>query len=504
MTWKRRVLRILLATSLALGAASWATVAPAMAASGAIKGHVTDNNGANLAGICVTAFAPGHAAGGSAVTDSSGNYAIQGLGTDSYQVRFAAIGCPLISGGNWLEQWYANKPDMSSANTVPVTDAQDTNGINAQMQPGGRIQGHVTDNHGSNFPGVCVSAGQESAVTDANGNYVIQRLPTGPYMVQFSLLGSACGGGNWLDQWYNAKSSLATANAVSVTAGQDTNGINAQMQPGGRIQGHVTDAHGASLQGICVGAGEGPTFTATTTDSGGNYTIDRLSSGSYKVSFSSCGTTFGTWLLQFYNHKPDMASADAVSVVAGQDATGIDAQMQPAAPPSNTTASETPGGTAAGTPVAISASNPLGTTSGASAAVASSISLSARTFAAESRGPSATNAKNKGTTVSFKLNRAAIVVFTVERSTQGRRVKHRGRTTCDRRTRVNRKHKRCSVYVALRGSFSRDGVAGTNKFHFTGRLNGKKLLPGGYRLVATPRLGQKSGIATATTFRVVR
>ena len=71
-------------------------------------------------------------------------------------------------------------------------------------------------------------------------------------------------------------------------------------------------------------------------------------------------------------------------------------------------------------------------------------------------------------------------------------------------TNKNRKGKRCTRVVTLKGSFSRTGVAGQNSFHFTGRLNGRKLKAGRYRLVATPTAGGKKGKPTSARFRIVR
>jgi hypothetical protein len=46
--------------------------------------------------------------------------------------------------------------------------------------------------------------------------------------------------------------------------------------------------------------------------------------------------------------------------------------------------------------------------------------------------------------------------------------------------------------------------AGKNSFHFTGRLNGRRLKPGRYRLVPTPTAGGKTGKPTSLGFRIVR
>jgi glycine rich protein len=133
--------------------------------------------------------------------------------------------------------------------------------------------------------------------------------------------------------------------------------------------------------------------------------------------------------------------------------------------------------------------------------------LSNKTFAAEESGPSAYTVKRKarlGTEVSFKLNEAAKVRFTVTRRAKGRKVKHGKKTVCAKPTRKNHKRKRCARAVTLKGSFSRNGVAGKNSFHFTGRLNGRKLKPGRYRLVATPSAGGKRGKPTSSGFRIIR
>jgi hypothetical protein len=105
--------------------------------------------------------------------------------------------------------------------------------------------------------------------------------------------------------------------------------------------------------------------------------------------------------------------------------------------------------------------------------------------------------------VSFTLDQAATAAFTVRRRTAGRQARHGKRITCDRATRSNRKHGACTRLVPVAGSFTRSGAAGANTFHFTGRLAGKKLEPGSYRLAATPRTGTGSGIGATAGFKIV-
>jgi hypothetical protein len=141
-------------------------------------------------------------------------------------------------------------------------------------------------------------------------------------------------------------------------------------------------------------------------------------------------------------------------------------------------------------------------------AAVSGLSFSNTAFAADGSGPPATNAKRKkpprGTRVSFLLNEAATVRFTVTRRARGRKVRRGKKTVCVKPTKRNRKRKACTRVITLKGSFSRNGVAGKNSFHFTGRLNGKKLKPRRYRLVATPTAGGKKGKPASRAFRIVR
>ena len=55
----------------------------------------------------------------------------------------------------------------------------------------------------------------------------------------------------------------------------------------------------------------------------------------------------------------------------------------------------------------------------------------------------------------------------------------------------------------MRGSFTRAGRAGPNRFRFMGRIGGSKLKPGDYRLVATPTANGVRGRATSPPFHIV-
>jgi hypothetical protein len=113
-----------------------------------------------------------------------------------------------------------------------------------------------------------------------------------------------------------------------------------------------------------------------------------------------------------------------------------------------------------------------------------SLELSPRRFVAAGKGPSVrpvgrSNRKAAGTIVTFRLSAEASVRFTVERRT---------------------KHGRSAArFVPVRGGFDVAGRAGQNSFRFTGRVGGRTLRPGSYRLV-----GDAGTEPRNATFRVVR
>jgi len=128
------------------------------------------------------------------------------------------------------------------------------------------------------------------------------------------------------------------------------------------------------------------------------------------------------------------------------------------------------------------------------------LTLSTRTFRAARAGASARPAVAVGTRVSYLLSESATTRFRVERALPGRRVGGR----CVRVTRANADARRCTRYALMRGGFSLAGRAGANSFRFTGRLTGRALRPGSYRLVAvsTDAAGNR-GIARRIGFRIV-
>jgi hypothetical protein len=111
----------------------------------------------------------------------------------------------------------------------------------------------------------------------------------------------------------------------------------------------------------------------------------------------------------------------------------------------------------------------------------SSLRISPKAFRAARRGPSAKAAATVGAKVTFRSSEPARTRFIVQRRANGVR------------------------YLRVPGSFRRVAVAGENRFRFSGRLRGRALAPGSYRLVVRAvDGGGKASKPIRRSFRIVR
>ena len=133
------------------------------------------------------------------------------------------------------------------------------------------------------------------------------------------------------------------------------------------------------------------------------------------------------------------------------------------------------------------------------------LTLAPRAFVPARRGAATRSRKlrGSGTKVSYRSDVTATVRFTVQRRRAGRRTRSGTRVRCLAPSRRNRRGARCTRYVALPGSFTDTARAGSNSFYFTGRLGGRTLTAGSYRLRATPNAGGVAGRPVDVSFRIV-
>jgi hypothetical protein len=159
--------------------------------------------------------------------------------------------------------------------------------------------------------------------TNASGEYTIVGLAEGSYKVRFSP--SVESGLNYVTQYYDGALSLGAAKSVSVTQEHTTSPINAELQVGGTISGTVTDAwrHAPLSKVYVVALGPNEAFAGgTDTNASGEYTIQGLATGEYKIAFVDT-----SYVVQYYNDQPSPASADPVTTDEGETTAGIDAAL---------------------------------------------------------------------------------------------------------------------------------------------------------------------------------
>jgi hypothetical protein len=199
----------------------------------------------------------------------------------------------------------------------------------AALAATGGIEGTITEASHKGLENVTVTVynGNDtvaaSATTKAGGAYTVTGLSGGDYKVGFSDQPT------YAVQYYNKEPSFAKADFVSVTEGSTTTGIDAEMLAPGKIEGRVTNAAGVPIAGVGIDVYgdefefENPQFF-TATNANGEYTVEDLQEGAYRVGFSPPGNTY---LSQYYNGQESFFTANLVSVPAGSTVSGINAAL---------------------------------------------------------------------------------------------------------------------------------------------------------------------------------
>ncbi|MGV1049321.1 MAG: MSCRAMM family protein [Solirubrobacterales bacterium] len=163
-------------------------------------------------------------------------------------------------------------------------------------------------------------------ITDEDGEYKIPGLTPGEYAVEFWP-----GPLDYAGQWFDSRSFSEEPDPVVVVSGLTTTEIDAELERNGEIEGRVvSDAPGhPPLEGIEVFAGGAAGYGFAVTDEDGEYTIDRLAPGTYKVGFWAIE---GGYVTQYFDGEPSWEAADPFAVTATTTTPGIDAEMERSAP----------------------------------------------------------------------------------------------------------------------------------------------------------------------------
>jgi hypothetical protein len=157
--------------------------------------------------------------------------------------------------------------------------------------------------------------------TDAAGYYAASARP-GQYKIFFSASESA--GGQYTAEFYNNKTTLPAADTVTVSADQTTPNIDAVLAPGtagGTIAGQVRDYQGNPVAGAGIQVftlnGSNAMLVNVSSDTSGAFSLGGFIPGSYKL----LTHVFWLGLEEWYSDKTAYATADTVTVTAGQTTT---------------------------------------------------------------------------------------------------------------------------------------------------------------------------------------
>ncbi|MDZ7268105.1 MAG: carboxypeptidase regulatory-like domain-containing protein [candidate division KSB1 bacterium] len=294
-----------------------------------ISGKVTAQATGNpLSGALVLAFRerhatnpagdPGHLNGPYAArTDSNGVYLLEGLPAGKYFVMAEAHG--------YLNEFWQEAPALEQATAVEVPESGEITGIDFTLEQGGAISGRVVASADAMpIPGATVhvwllgSNWTTHSQTDRQGNYRVAGLRSGQYVVYAEAKG-------FKPQFYDGVETRDNAKPVSVTAPNETSGIDFKLEKLGNLRGAISGTVTAEADGspiahaivLAIPTTPGaPGFAWT--DALGQYTVPGLKPGKYIVLAWA-----RHFLLEFYDNVRHWRQATPVAVTEGAETTGI-------------------------------------------------------------------------------------------------------------------------------------------------------------------------------------
>ena len=318
-----------------------ATVAPA----GWITGVVTDDSTGLPVPIMTYVFVHDQSLhqAGFGMTDLSGNYAIGGLDTGHYKVCFLDF-ARLVGQPFYHEQYYDDKPGWDQADLVAVTAGITTPNINAALTPItplGTVTGTIEEvwtivrsplDPGENVHIYFYDSGSGTLVYDhhfwGDGSTTLYTvsLPADTYKVLFTQDKAVP---DYAPKWYDSKTSYASADVITVTAGATTTDVNALLPmpwlgSRGCISGVVTAAvDGTRLPDVEVRvyAGYAENYHHVKTNADGEYEICNLLHD-YQVQFVR-----NPYLPQWYSGAAARTDATTVTVSPGATVTNVNAAL---------------------------------------------------------------------------------------------------------------------------------------------------------------------------------
>jgi hypothetical protein len=246
-------------------------------------------------------------------TDVSGAYTILGLPAGTVKLE-------IWNNGRFMGEWYRDRADFNSADSIVLAEGQDTTGFNFYLAQYGYITG-VVQEEGDSTPitsgNVAIYSWNNTYITSAgltpNGRYTTGGLPAGRYFVQISWVN-----GDYICEAYNNQPLGNFVDTLTVVEAETTRNIDFYLDQPANLAGGVFSAADStvvpSTQIELLDAG----FTQV------NHTWGDWSTGTFSFSNVAPGTYYllargaaRGYLDLYYEDGLDTASAIAITVQSG-------------------------------------------------------------------------------------------------------------------------------------------------------------------------------------------
>lgn len=301
-----------------------------------IEGTLVDKDGEPIAGVEIQGerAGDGPSISSAGVTDSNGHYVLavnaasgSRLPSVPYRIYFNTYRVPTYVSQRYKGVLTAYSKDFGGPATTVTPTAGAVTDVDDQLTLAATISGTVTDSEGTGLDDVSVRIYHDDDLltdtySDGSGHYSFGRLPPGDYEICY--VPSSTRGG------VSAAGYLSSCRAsVSVSAGEQREGVDHPLDPAAGISGTVRSPTGEPFPSRTVRLYRDGSLSSaglTSTNADGVYIFPRLLAGSYKV----CLEAF--WPLAWrgcHGGSTDLAGATPVTTTLGTLTTGVDIQAVP-------------------------------------------------------------------------------------------------------------------------------------------------------------------------------
>ena len=275
-----------------------------------ITGTIRDERGAAVSGaqVCPQGTYGGNP--GCTYSESDGTYALRGLFAGQYTL--------VVTHSGFVPTYFGNSTEAQDF--FSVAESAHVSGKDVVLPDGASVSGTIADDQGNPLRGVQICTYSWSygswrcAYTSGTGTYSLEHLWPGWHYFQVRLSG------------YNSTTVSRELQLTDQLTGVDATLTFATAEPVGSISGVVSASDGQNaLVQVDVHSLEGYAIASTVSWAGQPYTIENVPEGTYRVFVSGDG-----YQSRFFM---DASGSEEVTVVAGQETTGIDVTLEAQAPP---------------------------------------------------------------------------------------------------------------------------------------------------------------------------